>query len=282
MIGNPPYIRIQALKEFAPVEVEHYKEAYRAAGKGNYDIYVVFVERGLQLLNRNGRLGYILPHKFFNAKYGTPVRELISSGKHLSEVVHFGDEQVFAGATTYTALVFLDRTGNKEFNFARVEDLTEWRTNGESEEGVVPAVGATGDEWNFVVGRGAALFEQLRRMPVKLGDIANIFVGLQTSADTVFLFKESQKDPERETRVFSKELGQKVQLESDLLEPVVRSGSIGRYWAKPTALVLFPYKRVGGKFQLIPEPDMTTRFPKVWNYPWCPKCVERLGKIATP
>src|SRR5665647_2887843 len=61
VIGNPPYIRIQTMKEWAPLEVEHYKERYLSAGKGNYDIYVVFVERGLQLLNKKGRLGFILP-----------------------------------------------------------------------------------------------------------------------------------------------------------------------------------------------------------------------------
>lgn len=38
VIGNPPYIRIQALKEWAPREVEFYKRHYTAAGKGNYDI----------------------------------------------------------------------------------------------------------------------------------------------------------------------------------------------------------------------------------------------------
>ncbi len=47
VIGDPPYIRIQAMKEWAPVEVEFYKERYQAASRGNYDIYVVFVERGL-------------------------------------------------------------------------------------------------------------------------------------------------------------------------------------------------------------------------------------------
>ena len=51
IIGNPPYIRIQVLKEWAPLEVEYYKRRYRAAGKGNYDIYVVFVEKALSLLN---------------------------------------------------------------------------------------------------------------------------------------------------------------------------------------------------------------------------------------
>ena len=59
IIGNPPYIRIQTMKEWAPLEVEIYKELYRSAKAGNYDIYVVFVERGLQLLNPQGRLGFI-------------------------------------------------------------------------------------------------------------------------------------------------------------------------------------------------------------------------------
>ncbi len=265
VIGNPPYIRIQALKEFAPVEVEHYKTVYRSAGKGNYDIYVVFVERGLDLLNKSGRLGYILPHKFFNAKYGQPVRELISSGKHLSEIVHFGDEQVFTGATTYTALLFLDRVGRDEFRFVKADELIEWRTEGEAEEGLVPSSNANADEWNFVVGPGADLFERLRHMPMKLGDIANIFVGLQTSADTVFLFKDSENSQSATTTVRSKELAQDVELESELLKPVIRSGSIGRYWAQPTALVLFPYKQYG-KFRLISELEMNDHYPTAWSY----------------
>jgi hypothetical protein len=60
-------------------------------------IYVVFVEKGLSLLNKNGRLGFILPHKFFNAKYGEPLRSIIAKGKYLSHVVHFGDQQIFVG-----------------------------------------------------------------------------------------------------------------------------------------------------------------------------------------
>ena len=120
MIGNPPYIRIQTMKEWAPLEVEFYKTAFAAAGKGNYDIYVVFVEKGLSLLNAKGRLGFILPHKFFNAQYGEPLRALLAKGKHLAEIVHFGDAQVFAGATTYTCLLFLDKAVPASCRFTKV------------------------------------------------------------------------------------------------------------------------------------------------------------------
>jgi hypothetical protein len=54
------------MKEWAPLEVEIYKELFRAGGTGNYDIYVVFVEQGLQLLNQNGKLGFILPSLLYS------------------------------------------------------------------------------------------------------------------------------------------------------------------------------------------------------------------------
>ncbi len=266
VIGNPPYIRIQTLKEFAPTEAEHYKRAYRAAGKGNYDIYVVFAERGLELLNRNGRLGYILPHKFFNAKYGQPVREMISSGKHLSGVVHFGDEQVFTGATTYTALMFLDKTPREEFRFEKVDDLTEWRATGESTEGTVPAASATAGDWNFVVGAGAALFEKLRRMPLKLGNLAHIFVGTQTSADDVFVLDNCSKEGDYLVGK-SKSLGREVKVEYACTKPFLRGKQIRRYEPPRTAARLIcPYEISENSSRLISEAEMTHKFPLALSY----------------
>ncbi len=191
VIGNPPYIRIQTMKEWAPVEVEVYKQSYHAASAGNYDIYVVFVEKGLSLLNKNGRLGFILPHKFFNAKYGEALRTLIAKGKHLSHVLHFGDQQIFAGATTYTCLLFLDKAGRKECHFVKVDDLESWRIENKAVEGKIAAASIASAEWNFAVGQGASLFERLEKMPVKLSAVVDrMSQGPITSADTVYLFKQ--------------------------------------------------------------------------------------------
>ena len=107
VIGNPPYIRIQALKEWVPLEVEFYKQRYTTANKGNYDIYVVFVERGLNLLNDRGQMGFILPNKFFSTDYGEALRQSINDRKALVKVVDFGHAQVFENATIYTCLLFL-------------------------------------------------------------------------------------------------------------------------------------------------------------------------------
>jgi hypothetical protein len=253
------------MKQWAPQEVEFYKQRYIAASKGNYDIYVVFVERGLQFLNWKGKLGFILPHKFFNAQYGEPLRGLIAEGQHLSEVVHFGDNQVFDGATTYTCLMFLEKGGSGLLKFSKVDDLQEWEEGCRVDAGEIPAIQVTCKEWNFSIGAQGRLFEKLSRMPVRLGDVADLFVGLQTSADTIFLFKDSHLSP-KTTTVSSKELGRKVELENGLLKVVVRSGKIGRFWAEPSALVLFPYVKNSGKFGLIQEGDLRKKYPKTWEY----------------
>jgi len=162
--------------------------------------------------------------------------------------------------------MFLDKAGHDEFEFEKISDLDVWRINHESIKGTIPATTATNTEWNFTVGSGTALFDKLVKMPTKLGDIANIFVGLQTSADTVFLFKDCQKAESPITIVHSKELGNSVEIETNILKSVVRSGEIGRYWATPTAEVLFPYETTDGKFKLIPENRLKKDFPKAWNY----------------
>ena len=108
---------------------------------------------------RKGRLGFILPHKFFNAQYGEPLRGVIAKGKHLAKVVHFGDQQVFENATTYTCLMFLDKAGHDEFEFEKVENLKAWRLTQTSEVletsevliGKINASRVTESEWNFLI-----------------------------------------------------------------------------------------------------------------------------------
>ncbi|MEP0804300.1 MAG: Eco57I restriction-modification methylase domain-containing protein [Chloroflexota bacterium] len=265
VIGNPPYIRIQAMQEWASGQAEYFKQKYKAASKGNYDIYVVFIEKALSLLNEAGRLGFILPHKFFNAQYGEPVRGLISQGKHISKIVHFGDQQVFAGATTYTCLLFLNRQSQNEFEFTRVSDLESWQTVETSEiSGTINTVSVSSAEWNFTVGKGAALFEKLSQMPVKLGDVTDrIFQGLVTGADPVFILKNVEGG-----KYYSEATKKEYAIEKNLMHLLCKgSVNIRRYSiSQLEKSILFPYKLVDGKAILLSPKELEARFPVAWQY----------------
>lgn len=267
VIGNPPYIRIQALKEWAPKEVEFYKERYRSASKGNYDIYVVFVEKGLSLLSERGKLGFILPHKFFNAQYGEALRGIIAEGKHLEHVVHFGDQQVFKGATTYTCLMFLCKVAGDRIVVEKISDLNEWKNSKKCIQGIVTVDSIQEKEWNFTVGPGTSLIKKLASLHSSLGSIANIFVGLQTSADQVFLFKNFKKTTiQGIVEVYSKGIDSWLPLEAGILKQVVRSGEINRYSAKASSLVLYPYIVENNNARLMTPEKIQANYPKAWDY----------------
>lgn len=273
IIGNPPYIRIQVMKEWAPLEVDYYHQRYQSAGQGNYDIYVVFVEKGLQLLNERGRLGFILPHKFFNARYGQPIRRIVSSGRHLSSIVHFGHHQVFDGATTYTCLLFMSKSTQLEVQFERVTSLAEWRyaahdsaENDDRNRFVVLASQINAAEWNFLAGSRASLFERLSSKFPKLDDVADIFVGLQTSADDIFIMELVNETTDAYV-LHSVALSKDWTFEKHLLHPLISGTDVRRYASLPRRqYILFPYDVNKGRASLIRFEYIKNHWPQTAEY----------------
>jgi len=289
VIGNPPYIRIQAMQEWAAEQVEYFKRKYKAASKGNYDIYVVFIEKALSLLNEKGKMGFILPHKFFNAQYGEPARDLISQGKHISKIVHFGDQQVFHDATTYTCLLFLNKQSQSEFEFTKVSDLENWRNfNSKTSEvsetsevsGTINTANITSAEWNFSVGQGAELFEKLSQMPVKLGDLTHLFVGLQTDADDVYILEEIKREKNK-VLCRSKYTEKEHWFEDNHLKPFLKgSVNIRRYYFSDlNKRLIFPYVTIENKSVLIDEKTYPQKYPLTWAY--LAECKSRLSARNT-
>jgi hypothetical protein len=192
---------------------------------------------------------------------------LIAEGKHLAEIVHFGDQQVFAGATTYTCLLFLDKKGNKRFRYIRAHDLSGWRANGKAIEGKVGTDKVTEKEWNFVVGPGAPLFERLSGMPVKLRDVAaRLAQGIRTSANEVYVLELVSDDGEL-VQARSKQLDCIVTLERELVSLFLKGREIKPYQVLPSGqIVVIPYRVTGGRVTLIPEGELKKRFPNTYAY----------------
>lgn len=81
VIGNPPYIRVQNMVHYSESEYQYLKSdlsGFETAKSELLDKYYLFLERGLELLAPNGRLGYIIPHKFMLIKAGGVLRKMLS------------------------------------------------------------------------------------------------------------------------------------------------------------------------------------------------------------
>lgn len=102
VIGNPPYIRQERIKDLKPILSKHYK-VYD--GKG--DIYTYFFELGHRLLKPQGILSLITSNKWARAGYGKPLRKLIIEEMILQSYVDFNGVKVFDSAIVDTSIVAL-------------------------------------------------------------------------------------------------------------------------------------------------------------------------------
>lgn len=273
IIGNPPYIRVQELNKWAPEECAYYKWKYKSAAKGNYDIYVVFTERALQLLAHDGLLGFIMPHKFWQAKYGEGLRKLITDGKHLRAVVDFGDQQVFKGATTYTAIhVFSRDAGKNAVDYAKVIELDDGRSQcadldaGKAVKGVVRFAARKPEgsaPWVFANAADSKWLGAVRSDHRTLGDITSkIAQGLVSGCDPVFYLERRGKN------YFSEQTSRSYAIEKELLHPLLKGSLHIRRWAMDDTplCVLFPYELVKGDWKLIEPKAMKTQYPLAFDY----------------
>jgi hypothetical protein len=260
LIGNPPYIRIQSLNELA----EKYKNIFKSAQTGNYDIYVLFIEKSIQLLNKNGNIQFILPHKFLLAVFGKGIRELLYKNRAVSQLINFGHEMIFEGATTYTCLLSLSRIGNSKIKFAEIssKELKEHFTFTEIDYQSL----STSDSWIFKQNKSLSLIQRLENQPYTLHHFLDkIFSGIQTSADQVYLINGEETNGMVTGQ--NKLSNEKVTVERELVKPLIKGFDIKRYSPINTnVFVIFPYLLKDGNAHPMSEKYIETNFPLGFNY----------------
>jgi hypothetical protein len=260
VIGNPPYVRIQSLREWAPVQAEYYKKRYQSAGRGNYDLYVVFVERGLALLNLKGRLGFILPSKFLTTDYGAALRHQIAGSRALDCVVDFGHDQVFPQATTYTCLLFLDRRAHDSAQYVRTTPGELGIRN--AEPNCVSLDSLTETSWLLAGGSSGRLLAKLLEEGIPLLQLpATMSRGTSTGNDHIFCVRATAAG-------FRTRAGEPVEIEPAILRKPVWATDYTRFSFRPKneEMLIFPYEVRHDGYRLLAEEELRAGYPSAYRY----------------
>jgi len=272
IVGNPPYMATEHMKQLTPTELSTYKKKYKSAFK-QFDKYFLFVERSMEVLNEGGLLGYILPSKFTKVGAGKNLRKLLTDNKYLSKLVSFGSNQVFKDKTTYTCLLFLKKSKQNSFSFYEVKDFKKWLTR--EDKSILCSVYETknldSDTWVLEKKTNDILQKMyLNSQPLSeiLGKdtIAN---GIQTSANKYYIHKEIKSD---NSYIYFEYEGKEYHVEKELTRPYFetnRSGQDNFYTYKdvvPNTFVLYPYKKVNGKVKFIAYDVLQTDYPEIFKF----------------
>lgn len=108
VVGNPPYVRIHNLDEDIALVKDH-----MFCKSGMTDLYILFYEIGIKMLNKTGVLAYITPSSFFTSLAGREMRKYLVDNNLLISVCNLKHFQAF-NATTYTAIIVLRRNNHKD------------------------------------------------------------------------------------------------------------------------------------------------------------------------
>lgn len=253
---------------YSPEEYAFYKSncsGYVTATTETLDKYYLFIERALSLLKDNGVLGYIVPHKFMNIKSGAELRGLLSSHGNVKKIIHFGTHQVFENRSTYTCILIMSKQRNAEFEIGFVQDFNRFLCEHNVECTTYAAPYLSRQPWAFLP---QSLITQLQRAAEHckpLATLADIFVGVQTSADNIYIIQANRED---DNYVYSHEQnGTEIQLEKDILSKSVYDAKLTSYEKiEANSYIIFPYKEVDGEPKLYNIEEMKNQFPCAFEY----------------
>ena len=275
VIGNPPYLRIQGIKQANPKAAKYYKENYDAA-TGSFDIYVIFMERGMQLISETGILNFINPDKWVNASFGKGIRRFAIQARNVHKLISFGAHQIFS-ASTYSSLLWMRRSPASALRYARVDPNESKAASIEDElNKLEPSAFATISfdslseaPWILPTLESANAMGQILAIPRRTSDLFQIFVGLQTSKDSIYFLKQAEDNGSTFT-AYSPELEEQVEIEKGLVKPLLLGNQVHRFEnLNTTNLVVFPYNLPpdnGGKAALMSERQISRDYPKGWEY----------------
>ncbi len=195
IIGNPPYVRQEEIKEFKLA----FKEFYDCF-TGVADLYVYFYERSIKLLKTGGVLTFISSNKFFRAGYGEKLRAFLSQKTSLQQVIDFGDAPVFT-AISYPSIVILTRQ-QPNGNQARVMTwqpgpaIEEFASVFQSNGFLMSQKELNSDGWRLESPAVLRLLEKLRKAGKPLGEYVNgrFYYGIKTGLNEAFVVDRATRD----------------------------------------------------------------------------------------
>ena len=274
VIGNPPYLRIQGLQEYYGNQIAYFSNSYQSAVK-RFDLYLLFAEKGFELLSEGGLLGFICPHKFLNSDFGSGLRKFLIDNSALKSFVSFGNNLIFNKSSTYTGILLLQKNKNRSFKYyefpytttselkMRLSDLPE------RDFSLYKFNNLTPKPWTLTPYATQKVLNKIQQQSNILGKVfESVFQGVVTGIDEVyFLGRVSNTRKSGKLEVFSQREQKKLWIEQEIVKPMLKGEDISRY-AEPDFkyYCIHPYKLVGNKTVILEEKELSDKFPLAYKY----------------
>lgn len=195
IIGNPPYIRQEEIKELKPNLAKNYK-----VYKGTSDIYTYFYELGFNVLKENGVLSFITSNKYTRAGYGEALREFLLKNTQICEYIDLNGVKVFDSATVDTSILSFKKLKPKDSYFKYLaldnENLKTFNIALNTNFKELPQKSLSKESFTFSDENISALKAKIERIGTPLKDWygLNIYRGILTGYNEAFIITTEKRN----------------------------------------------------------------------------------------
>lgn len=267
VVGNPPFVNVHNLSQ-------EYKELAKAFEftTGMPDMYVIFYEIGLTMLNESGRLGFVSPASLLKNVSQKTFRDSLIDKKYISEIYDFKDSHIFETADVYVCVAILDKSPKENYSVV----CRTYRDTECTSEARMPyqefVHDFKGKLWNFCSEKEMQFLKSNAKHLYRLDDFTATQNGVATQRDEVyigkvFLDKECTVPYMQEQAAcvyFKGKNGEINELESGILRRCVKAS---RFEGQiDNTYILFPYKPFNNGFVPLAESELAGQFPKAYAY----------------
>ncbi len=193
IIGNPPYIRQEHIKDLKPLLQKQYQDFYNSSS----DIYTYFFALAYHLLKEKGFSAFITSNKYARAKYGAKLRELLLKKTTLVSYMELNALKVFESATVDTSIIhFIKQAPLKESEFKYCEPTENDKENLKSTPSLLMKQNALSTE-SFIFADTTLLDlrDKMENIGTPLKDWGiQINYGIKTGANEAFIIPTEKRD----------------------------------------------------------------------------------------
>lgn len=255
VIGNPPYISLTKIKEFGSYFESQKYETYVRGG----DIYCLFYEKGIQILNQHGLLTYVTSNSWLRAIYGKQLIKYFSEKTQPLVLINIEDTQLFEEATVESNIIVLQKSNNHgPFLVSGIDSDYSYGSPLDSyfEDHKFLFNPSKSDEWIIVDQRSMTLKDKLEKNSTPLRDLnPTINFGIKTGYNEAFIVDTAKKD----------ELIKEDKKSGQILKSIIRGRDLKKYSCLPAGLWMIT---------TFPSYDIT-----ISDYPAIEKHLLSFGKV---
>jgi type I restriction-modification system DNA methylase subunit len=258
IVGNPPYVCSRNLTE----ETHKKLKKYEVCSSGHPDLYIPFFQIAIDMLNDEGRLGYITMNSFLRSVNGRAIRNYFSNNRFSISIVDFRGYQVFESKNTYTCLFYLDKRRNSESVKYTVDE------QGTLSSDDVLYTSVQYDNLDNEKGWTLNNFDTTRAIEatgVQIKDFCPSRHGIATLSNDTYIFKPIDED---EKFFYINDKGKKYPIEKNICRDIVNPNKLNTVADINTMMekVIFPYRVDDGRASVYSPDEMRYLFPKTYAY----------------